>query len=283
MATQLFSRISSASISARRTTGSRCARASTSSGLSDLIAEDTTTTFAPVKFTALCPIATCTPLSRSPFDVGAVGLIGALHCVAEVQHHLGDALMPMPPMPTKNGPGRCRAAVSLSLPDSQCRGKPTVLRRPPPPSGPARPAGRRHQAGLRIWPHRPFFARFCDVAASAAISEASRPRRKIFLYQPDGAASPFQDARICELILIECMRQGTRIDGRPIAASSANRRSAGTRHNEMAHRNACRQIGKKRRDLGANRELSVDVAHTAQIFLAGLLGNRKPRAQCLIE
>ena len=43
MATQLFSRISSASISARRTTGRRFSRAAISSGLSRLIADDTTT------------------------------------------------------------------------------------------------------------------------------------------------------------------------------------------------------------------------------------------------
>ena len=65
MATQLFSRISSASISARRTTGSRCARAATSSGLSGLIAEEMTTTRAPSRFSALWPIVTFTPLSRS--------------------------------------------------------------------------------------------------------------------------------------------------------------------------------------------------------------------------
>ena len=43
-ATADFSRISSASISARRTTGRPRARAATSSGLSRLMAEETTTT-----------------------------------------------------------------------------------------------------------------------------------------------------------------------------------------------------------------------------------------------
>ncbi len=52
MAMQLFNRISSASISARRTTGSRCARAATSSGLSCLMAEETTTTRTPVRLSA---------------------------------------------------------------------------------------------------------------------------------------------------------------------------------------------------------------------------------------
>ena len=65
MATQLFSRISSASISARRTTGMRCARAAASSGLSRLIAVETTTTAAPAMFSALWPTLTVTPFLRS--------------------------------------------------------------------------------------------------------------------------------------------------------------------------------------------------------------------------
>ena len=65
MATQLFSRISSASISARRTTGRRFSRAATSSGLSRLIADDTTSTSAPSRFSASWPIETLAPLSRS--------------------------------------------------------------------------------------------------------------------------------------------------------------------------------------------------------------------------
>src|SRR5579883_632586 len=74
MATQLFSRISSASISARRTTGSRRARATTSSGLSRRIADGD----------QHAEIA-------QPLDVGALGLVGALHHVAEIDQHLGDA------------------------------------------------------------------------------------------------------------------------------------------------------------------------------------------------
>ena len=64
MATQLFSRISSASISARRTTGMRLSRAAISSGLSRLIADDTTTTSAPSIFSALCPTETFAPFLR---------------------------------------------------------------------------------------------------------------------------------------------------------------------------------------------------------------------------
>ena len=64
IATQLFSRISSASISARRTTGMRWARAAISSGLSRLIAVDTTSTSAPATFSALWPTVIVMPLSR---------------------------------------------------------------------------------------------------------------------------------------------------------------------------------------------------------------------------
>ncbi|MEY9879199.1 hypothetical protein ABIA43_000733 [Bradyrhizobium sp. USDA 328] len=64
MATQLFSRISSANISARRTTGMRLSRAAINSGLSRLIAEDTTTTSAPSTFSALWPTETFAPFLR---------------------------------------------------------------------------------------------------------------------------------------------------------------------------------------------------------------------------
>ena len=54
-------RISSPSISARRTTGTRRARAARISGLSGLIAEETTTTSAAPMFSALCPTMTGMP------------------------------------------------------------------------------------------------------------------------------------------------------------------------------------------------------------------------------
>ena len=65
MATHCFSRISSASISARRTTGTRLMRAAASSGLSRLIAEETTTTAASPICSALWPTKTLAPRSRS--------------------------------------------------------------------------------------------------------------------------------------------------------------------------------------------------------------------------
>ena len=91
MATQRLSRISSASISARRTTGRRSARAATSSGLSRLIAEDTTTTAALVDILGLMADRDRDALVAQPLDVGALGDVRPLHGVAEIEQHLGDA------------------------------------------------------------------------------------------------------------------------------------------------------------------------------------------------
>ena len=60
-----FSRISSASISARGITGMPRARASTSSGLSARTAEEATTTSAPLTWAAACPSRTDTPSAAS--------------------------------------------------------------------------------------------------------------------------------------------------------------------------------------------------------------------------
>ncbi len=68
-----FSRISSASISARRTTGISCARAAATSGLSRLTADETTTTCASPRLAASWPMATFTPASRSRFTLAGVG------------------------------------------------------------------------------------------------------------------------------------------------------------------------------------------------------------------
>ena len=63
VATQDLKRISSASISARRTTGRRRSRAMASSGLSRRIAVETTTISAPSMFSALWPMKVLMPFS----------------------------------------------------------------------------------------------------------------------------------------------------------------------------------------------------------------------------
>ena len=65
-ATVDFSRINSASISARRTTGIRFSSARSTSGLPRRIAVDVTTTAESPRFSALCPMWTSMPFLRSP-------------------------------------------------------------------------------------------------------------------------------------------------------------------------------------------------------------------------
>ena len=69
-ATLDLSRISSASISARRTTGRLRARAASSSGLPGLIAEEMTTTLAPSRFSAFWPMKTVAPWVSSRAVIG---------------------------------------------------------------------------------------------------------------------------------------------------------------------------------------------------------------------
>ncbi len=47
----------------------------------------------------------------------------------------------------------------------------------------------------------------------------------------------------------------------------------------MARRHARRQIGKEWRDFGGNAEILIGDAHAAEILIAGLLRDGKPRAQ----
>jgi hypothetical protein len=64
IATACFRRISSASISARRTTGTILARAAATSGLSALTAEEITTTRASPRLSAAWPMAIFMPFLR---------------------------------------------------------------------------------------------------------------------------------------------------------------------------------------------------------------------------
>jgi len=65
-----FRRISSASISARRTTGRPRRRASANSGLSGRIAVEITTTSASPRFSARCPSKICAPSSANRSVMG---------------------------------------------------------------------------------------------------------------------------------------------------------------------------------------------------------------------
>ena len=91
MAIDHLSRISSASISARRTTGISRAARGRSSGLSFLTADETTTTCARRDSRPRGRSRRSMPSVAQPLHVGAVGDVAALHRVAEIVQHLGDA------------------------------------------------------------------------------------------------------------------------------------------------------------------------------------------------
>ena len=91
MAMPCFRRISSASISARGTTGMRFARAATTSGLSACTAVEVTTASAPAMCAASWPTKTVMPRPARRRGRRAVRQVGARDLVAEVEQHFGDA------------------------------------------------------------------------------------------------------------------------------------------------------------------------------------------------
>ena len=85
-----FRRISSPSISARRTTGTRAPRAASISGLSGLIAEDITTTPHSAEIGGAMADRHRDAEAAQALGVGVLGDVGALDPMAEAVQHLGD-------------------------------------------------------------------------------------------------------------------------------------------------------------------------------------------------
>ena len=252
MATQLFSRISSASISARRTTGRRCARAATSSGLSRLIAVETTTHVGAVDVLGLVADHDLDALLAQPLDVGVVGGVRALHGVAEIAQHLGDAahadaadadevdgsdfarqshgrfLMYL--RHARACPGHPRMIQRQFLQDVDGRDKPghdedgkferylTVNSRDfrhqvGQPFGGVEPAGAARAAAIS--------ASRCGSAAKRGDLRREPIRRELVLRNADRAAGLHQHAGIGELVLVDRARQRHQDRGPADAASSA--------------------------------------------------------------
>jgi hypothetical protein len=101
MATPFWRRISSASITARGTTGSSLAWAATTSGLSALTAVEVTRQSAPAMCAASCPM--CTRAPRSARRWAAAPMDRSLPEMVKPWLSSTSAmpLMPAPPMPTK--------------------------------------------------------------------------------------------------------------------------------------------------------------------------------------
>jgi hypothetical protein len=92
-----------------------------------------------------------------------------------------------------------------------------------------------------------------------------------------------EHAGVGELVLIDRMRQRHK-DGRPADRGQfGNRRSAGSGHDEMARRDARRQIGKERRNLRSNRKACISLTDAPKILLACLLNNAQARPQSGFE
>ena len=71
------------------------------SGLSDFIAEDVTTTPAPSTFSALCPIVIVAPRSLSLFTVDDCPISEPLISYPILSNTSAIPLIPIPPIPTK--------------------------------------------------------------------------------------------------------------------------------------------------------------------------------------
>ena len=112
MAIADFGRISSASISARRTTGRPRARASTSSGLSRLIAEETTTTSASPRFFGVVADRDLDAAFAQPLHIVAVGDVGAAHADSSGWPAPRRSRSCRSRRSRRNGSDRCRAAIS---------------------------------------------------------------------------------------------------------------------------------------------------------------------------
>jgi hypothetical protein len=91
MAMPCFRRISSASITARGTTGMRAARAAITSGLSPFTAVEVTTASAPAMWFASWPTCHADAQRGQALQGGAVALVAAGDAVAQVVQDLGDA------------------------------------------------------------------------------------------------------------------------------------------------------------------------------------------------
>jgi hypothetical protein len=96
-----LSRISSASICARGTTGTLRLRAAITSGLSDLTAEEITTASAAATFAAACPTTVRTPRAARRLVVELSARSEPLTEKPRLASTSAIPLMPAPPMPTK--------------------------------------------------------------------------------------------------------------------------------------------------------------------------------------
>ena len=239
-ATAHFSRISSASISARRTTGISRARAATTSGLSRFTAVETTTTCAAPEIGRVMADGHRNARLAQPQHVGGLGDVAALHGVSQRVQHLGDA-------------GHADAADADEV-DGADGKRQCPHRRSPARSAmrastrSARPAGR---VGTAHGVQR--------AAAAAAPAPPDRPaarqpfgqrrRGEPRLRHHPGATGLGQSAGVGGLMIVDRTRQRHQDRRPPGDREFRDGGRAGPGDHQMRRRQACRDIGKERRQL----------------------------------
>ena len=225
------------------------------------------------RFLSSWPMAIGTPLPAQPLDIGALGDVGALHLVAEIDQHLGDAAhadaadadeMHRPDLarqPHADASRRAAAGCALRHPLDQI-GQPVDGIRPAHPSrrlGRLRgPLGALDQLGKRL--RQPIRVHL------ALLDHPSAPR-------------PRQHLGIGLLVLIDGVGKRDH-DRRPADHGElGNRRGAGTRDDEVARRHAGRQIAEKRLQVGSDAELAIGRRDPVDVLGPALLDDAQPAPQ----
>ena len=267
-----FSRISSASISARRTTGSFCARAASSSGLPGLIADEITTTLAPSRFSAFCPTNTVAPFAASRSVIGLA--FASDPCTENPWFSSTSAIpdMPMPPMPTKwMAPMSCGSRVSpfmssLSRPAS----------RPAPPDArprrAARPPARRR--------HRPRPLRVGEDGGDGAGQPLGR---QFVLAEHERAAGLDEARRVRRLMVVGRVRVGHEDRRPPDRRDVGDRARARAADHEARLGQPLRHVLEEAAQVGRHAQILVGRPHPVHVLGPHLLREPQPCPQARIE
>ena len=272
MAIADFGRISSASISARRTTGRPRARASTSSGLSRLIAEETTTTAASPRFCGVMADRDLDAAVAQPLHIGAVGNVGAAHAIVLVGQNLGDAAHADP----ADADEMDRTDVARQFHSKVSEGRAiggawkALKRRPLLRNGLdeiGEPLGRVDPAFGARGARR--FGQLVGVLHKIAETAGKHGRRQLLLRHDPGAACLGKHARVLRLVVIERMRIGNEDRRTADHRELRDGRGAGAADDEMRIGDPLAHVVEERLDLG----LDADAAKASRVA-SHILGAR---------
>ena len=208
-------------------------------------------------------------LVAQPLDVGAVGRVRALHGVAEIDQHLGDAAH----ADAADADEVDRTDVARQF----HRGSlPIVL---------TTRSASRSAASMAPWERAA--CGHCYELLRRAGKRADLGRQpvggEVVLAQAQRAPCPFQHAGIGGLVLVERVRQRHQDGGPPDRRELRHGRGAGARDDEMGGRDPRRQIGEERRNLGRDLRPRINVLDAREVLLPRLLHDDKPHLQMRLE